>query len=133
MSVVSLDAAKKYLAALDLNYIVQAMCAETYALPRWTASDAMQCGKLYKNFLYLQKKYPHTGLVPTREIDEFWHNHILYTENYFADCQQIFGHYLHHQPVSGEVDEEAISIAFAQTKLLYLEEFKQPLLLINSA
>lgn len=127
---VSLGEAKDYLGQLDLGYIIKMMCAENYPLPRWTEIDAEHCCVLYKNFLFLQKKYPEAPLVPTREIDEFWHNHILHTMRYFTDCKQIFGFYLHHEPSGVMTDVEKLIPAYAQTKSLYLKEFGQPLGLI---
>lgn len=97
---ISLEEAKAYLAALDLSYLIEDMTGDNYPLPRWTLEDATLALPIYKNFLYLQKKYFSYPLVPTKEIDEFWHNHILYTKNYHKDCSHIFGHYLHHQPIA---------------------------------
>jgi hypothetical protein len=123
MKQISLEQAKAYLQQLDLSYLIQVMCAEKYPLPRWTEIDATYCCQLYKNFLFLQKKHLPLSLVPTREIDEFWHNHILYTKNYFYDCERIFGHYLHHQPAAVDSKAEKLVDDFLQTKQLYLEEF----------
>lgn len=116
--------AKQYLDELDLSYIVTAMCAPDYPLPRWTLSDATHCAQLYKNFLLLKKKHSKLPLVPTRQIDEFWHNHILYTKNYFQDCLQIFGHYLHHDPALPTDNMDQLIHHFLQTKQLYLEAFQ---------
>src|SRR5690242_17996976 len=91
-----------YIKQLNLTYIVDTMCSNAYPLPRWERADALHCLKLYKNFLWLQKKNLPEPLVPSREIDEFWHNHILHTKHYFQDCFNIFGHYLHHAPASSE-------------------------------
>ncbi|AEV39339.1 hypothetical protein PSE_4837 [Pseudovibrio sp. FO-BEG1] len=35
---------------------------------------------------------------PSKAVDIVWHTHILFTEKYFKDCDEIFGHYLHHRP-----------------------------------
>lgn len=128
---ISVEAARAYLETLDLNYIIQAMCAPEYPLPRWTMADAKYCCQLYKNFLFLMKKHLSVSLVPTREIDEFWHNHILYTKNYFRDCEYIFGRYMHHHPTSPDEDVQTLVNQFHITKQLYLEEFKQPLVLVR--
>jgi len=119
---IDLQTAKSYIENLDLSYIVEAMCSLKYPLPRWVQQDAEHCCQLYKNFLYLQKKHHPTPLVPTREIDEFWHNHILYTKQYTHDCQQIFGFYLHHVPNSPSEGHSLIN-DFLHTKQFYLEEF----------
>lgn len=124
---VSLQAAREYIEQLDLSYIVAAMCSPAYPLPRWTPSDANHCLRLYKNFLLLSKKHFPEPLVPTREIDEFWHNHILYTQHYSQDCLRIFGRYLHHQPASPDEDAEKLVREYIKTKQLYLEEFNEEL------
>lgn len=129
-ALISFEQACDYIRKLDLNYIAEAMCAEQYPLPRWIMSDALVCLQQYKNFLILSKKYLPKFLVPTKYIDEFWHNHILYTKNYFEDCKNIFGHYLHHEPSSPSDDPNKLIENYAMTKQLYFEEFGQPLELI---
>lgn len=121
---VDLNSARSYIENLDLSYIVRDMCDELYPLPKWTHLDAVACSRLYKNFLLLKRKHMEVNLVPTREIDEFWHNHILYTKKYTQDCLKIFGHYLHHEPASPADNPEKLINEFLITKKLYLEEFK---------
>jgi hypothetical protein len=130
---ISVQEACEYIQQLDLDYIIQAMCAPGYSLPRWTAVDAAYCAQLYKNFLILLKENPREELVPTREIDEFWHNHILYTKNYHHDCLNIFGHYLHHEPASPMDDPAKLVNNHQKTKAYYLKKFLQPLEIIGSA
>lgn len=124
---VELEQARKYIEELNLDFIIEVMCAPNYQLPRWTLEDATYCAKLYKEFLWLQKKHYPEPLVPTREIDEFWHNHILYTKTYFRDCMNIFGHYLHHEPAAPQEDKTKLVNAYLKTKQFYLEEFHRPL------
>ena len=128
---ISFEIAKIYIEQLDLYYIIDTMCSASYPLPRWTVKEAEKCCQLYKNFLLLQKKYLGAPLVPTREIDEFWHNHILYTEQYTKDCLNIFGQYLHHQPASLTHDLTALAKDYMITKKLYLEEFNVEMSMIN--
>lgn len=128
---VSLEAARFYIDQLDLNYIAESMCSQSYPLPQWEMSDAEHCLKLYKNFLFLQKKHPLVSLVPSREIDEFWHNHILYTQNYFNDCLNIFGHYLHHEPASPTDNSQKLVDNYLKTKQFFIDEFGYPLDLIK--
>ncbi|MDX8377706.1 MAG: hypothetical protein R8L53_06750 [Mariprofundales bacterium] len=77
-----------------------------------------------KIFTQLQQKYPHldeseidqiiNGLrayfsicamaqsnfvsMPSKAVDEAWHEFILFTKNYNQFCNEIFGHFLHHIP-----------------------------------
>jgi hypothetical protein len=120
LQTVRVEDACAYILTLDLDYIVQAMCAPSYSLPRWTVADALHCAQLYKNFLILLKENPREELVPTREIDEFWHNHILH----------IFGYYLHHEPASPLDDPEKLVSDYHKTKAYYLEKFLHPLELV---
>lgn len=132
LNTVSLATAQAYLDQLDLQYLMAAMCAPHYPLPRWTVEDATQCVALYKKFLWLQKKHFPQSLVPTRDIDECWHNHILHTKQYLHDCMQIFGFYLHHQPLLPSEDTTRLREDFLKTKQLFLEEFNQPLTLLRA-
>ena len=93
--------------------------------PDWNESDARICSQLYRNYLYLMKKYDEY-LPPSEEIDAFWHQHILDTEKYHKDCKMIFGKYLHHYPYFG-IDEKSnqqdLDNAFDRTQELYFKEF----------
>lgn len=127
----SVEEARVYLEALDLSYIAEKMSAASYPLPRWQLADAKRCEALYKRFLLLFKLYPGEALVPTRDIDEFWHNHILHTKNYHEDCRRIFGHYLHHTPATEGAPVEALIQGFLRTKKLYFEQFQVPMELVQ--
>jgi hypothetical protein len=67
----------------------------------WSAGEAVEISELYRVFLFLCYRYPEKTIVPPREVDEFWHLHILDTRQYHSDCETIFGGYLHHFPYSG--------------------------------
>lgn len=128
---VSLEDARAYIEQLNLGYIVETMCSASYPLPKWTLSDAEHCCRLYKNFILLQRIYKTEPLVPTREIDEFWHNHILHTKAYITDCMHIFGYYLHHEPASPRDNPTDLIHQYQKTKDYYFQEFKQPMQLIK--
>ena len=40
-------------------------------------------------------------IIPTQEVDEFWHTHILDTKKYAEDCEKFLGQFLHHFPYLG--------------------------------
>jgi len=90
-----------------------------------------QCGEAegeYKRFLALKRNYPEKDIVPHRILDHFWHQHILDTEKYAADCELIFGRFIHHYPyfgMNGEQDAQNLNDAFEETKQLYLLHFGQ--------
>lgn len=60
----------------------------------------------YKAFLYLIGTKHDQMFVPTLDIDEMWHGHILDTRKYMADCAEHFGEYIHHYPYLGLKDGE---------------------------
>ena len=60
----------------------------------------------YRRFLHLLKLFPEEQVAPRFDVDIFWHYHILDTMKYAADCEQMFGYFLHHFPYSGLGGEE---------------------------
>lgn len=122
----TLHATRAQLDALDLTYLVDTVCSPLYPLPRWQREAAEHTLKRYKNFLCLQHRHRDTPLVPKKDIDEFWHNHILFTENYTRDCLTIFGYYLHHRPALPGDDLNELKAPFEHTKALYEASFQEP-------
>jgi hypothetical protein len=59
------------------------------------------------------KENPHSSQLPREigvfrsmtEIDDMWHEFILFTQNYTDFCIEYFGEYLHHQPTVIEDNE----------------------------
>lgn len=121
--------AKSYLANMDLSYVIEFMCSDRYPLASWEVDDAKYLEMLYKRFLWLMIKYPERSFVPTKVIDEFWHNHILYTKKYHHDCDSLAGKYLHHTPSDPEQEDESeeLSTNFELTQKLYEQEFGEAL------
>lgn len=94
----------------------------------WTAKMCNAVEILYKNFLCLILKYPTKDIVPTKQIDDFWHAHILDTRRYHSDCKKIFGQYIHHYPyfgLRGEDDAKDLQNSFSETKMLWKKEFSE--------
>lgn len=80
----------------------------------------------YRKFLTLKKLNPKVSLVPSKLVDKFWHEHILDTASYEKDCQQVFGHFIHHYPyfgLDGEKDQANLQNSFNETIALYEERF----------
>lgn len=123
-SIPDFAAAKQYIDALDLTYIVNRMSAKP-KITGWTKQEATLCSKMYKNYLLLIKKYPDKIIPPSKQIDEFWHEHILHTKQYHKDCLQIFGHYLHHEPGDGKTEtyQSFMKVFDEVTQELYFLEY----------
>lgn len=97
------------IAALDLDPIkVKLMHQESGE--GWSLAHADAVEFEYRRFLYLMKQHPNEQAAPLFDVDVFWHYHILDTMKYAADCEAVFGYFLHHFPyvgLRGEEDLEA--------------------------
>ena len=120
----SLDEAKEHINNLDLTCVINRMSADPHKTG-WVRKEAVICCRMYKNYLFLLKKYPSKVIPPSKQIDEFWHQHILFTRRYHEDSIKIFGKYLHHQP--GEGTRESIKyfrkLFDEVTQELYFSEY----------
>lgn len=120
---ISLQQAKAYIDNIDFSMIINKMVTRD----DWLEDEALAVCKMYRNYLFLQKKYKDQfELPPSEEIDEFWHQHILDTKKYHIDCEAIFGKYLHHYPYLGvddRTDLKYLNNAFEKTQELYEKEF----------
>jgi hypothetical protein len=92
----------------------------------WSLEQANAVEFEYRRFLCLMKLFPHEHTAPLFDVDIFWHYHILDTMKYAADCEQIFGYFLHHFPYAGlrgEDDEAAHLRVGVRMKELYEATF----------
>lgn len=92
----------------------------------WSLERANAVEFEYRRFLTLMKKYPHEATSPLVDVDTFWHCHILDTMKYAADCEAVFGYFLHHFPYIGMrgADDEATLVRIGQRmQQLYEAEF----------
>jgi Glycine-rich domain-containing protein-like len=66
----------------------------------WTMERAVSVERAYRAYLAMLVKHPDAmeSIVVSKDVDAFWHTHILHTMKYTADCQRVFGAYLHHNP-----------------------------------
>lgn len=89
--------------SLNLECIAYKVCRDEM----WSLEKTDLVELKYRAFLQVIRD---SGLPkeisPTRDIDIFWHHHILDTQKYSEDCQAIFGFFLHHYPYSGIFSEE---------------------------
>jgi len=94
-------AKQKQINALDLTAVVQ----RTRQEEGWTANQASDAEQWYKNFLFMcSLTWPKPVLALGHQADKVWHNHILDTPRYKADCDTIFGagKFLDHHPIVGQ-------------------------------
>lgn len=113
------------IAALDLEPIKVKLMHEESG-EGWTLERANAVEFEYRRFLFLMKQFPHEQTAPLVDVDTFWHYHILDTLKYAADCDAVFGHFLHHFPyigLRGEDDEAAHLRVGLRMKQLYETTF----------
>src|SRR2546426_311462 len=94
----------------------------------WSREYVNQMAIEYKRFLTLSVKYSEETIAPSKDVDKFWHGHILDTMKYAEDCQNVFGYFLHHFPyfgMRGEEDAANLAEAGRTTQRLYEEEFAE--------
>lgn len=83
----------------------------------------------YRKFLALRLLHPGVEIVPCKIADDMWHQHILDTAAYRADCDALFGEFLDHYPyfgMNGPDDAQALHDAFAETVERYVAAFGPP-------
>src|SRR5712692_894786 len=113
--------------ALDLESVkIRAMDPELGE--GWTREYAEGIERGYRTYLTMLAKYPDHAedILLSKDVDEFWHTHILQTIKYTEDCEAVFGKYLHHAPHIGEVtqaDVEKRTALAEKTRRLYEREF----------
>ena len=96
--------------------------------PNWSLKKAETLEVWYRRFLYLSSIYNEKVLVPSKDIDIFWHTHILDTQKYMLDCENLFGRYIHHFPyfgMRGEKDRNQLKKSFYETEELFLLHFSE--------
>ena len=94
----------------------------------WSLERAEAARAEYVRFLTLLQRKPGFMLIPwpneegQDDLDQFWHQHILDTAKYAADCNALFGRMIHHNPhvVRGSGDERD---AIEKTQRLYARTF----------
>ena len=71
----------------------------------WSISFAFRAIDEYKRFAFLAVAAGHR-VSPSEVVDEVWHLHLLYSENYWdVFCKKILRRPLHHYPSKGGSQE----------------------------
>jgi hypothetical protein len=91
---------------------------------KWDATFTQKAIQEYKRFIYLCCISP-TGASPSAIVDKVWHQHLLYTLNYWeAFCEKTLGQKIHHHPSAGGLTEKQKYIAWEEnTRQQYRQYF----------
>lgn len=94
----------------------------------WAPEHAAFAEHRYRRFLYLKTTLPEGHASPSPDVDEFWHQHIINTIRYGADCQSIAGRFLHHLFLSPKDEHDARKLAACRvtTSAFYEALFDEP-------
>ena len=113
---------------LDLEpIVVKVMDAEKSN--GWTSDFTYRVAEEYRHFFLLcleRRQEINHLIVPSKQVDTFWHLHILDTQKYIEDCRNCFGSILHHFPYFGiRGNQDAINLreAYYKTLILYRSKF----------
>jgi hypothetical protein len=96
----------------------------------WPEARALSAERDYKRYLAVTSALGGFQLVPNGDIDRFWHEHILDTRRYEADCLELFGKPLHHYPffgMRGETDRAKWQGVIEVSQRLWSRLFNEPL------
>lgn len=63
----------------------------------------------YKHYLAVSMSNPGLPAPISVEVDQMWHQHILFTRDYAAMCDRVCGRFIHHKPC--ESDEEQVRLS----------------------
>jgi hypothetical protein len=91
---------------------------------RWRVERIDAAELEYRCFLQLARDFPDRPLAPSRDVDIFWHCHVLTLGLYLEHCQKVFGRPLLHWPFSGalgEADAARQSARFEESRCLISE------------
>lgn len=90
----------------------------------WSASFANQAIEEYKKFIFLCCIAP-IGASPSVIVDQVWHMHLTYTDNYWNQfCKKTLAKEIHHYPSKGgNSEKEKHANWYQYTLALYEEQF----------
>ena len=94
----------------------------------WTQEYADSIETAYRTYLSMLARYQEHAedIMLAKDVDEFWHTHILQTMKYADDCRNVFGAFLHHNPHVGRrttEDMERRAASAETTRRLYAKEY----------
>jgi hypothetical protein len=107
------------LALQDHDFLVSRVVEEH----GWSVERAKGAIVEYLRFLVMLAEAPKMELVASSDIDLVWHEHLIDTKNYAADCQRLFGHFIHHRRARTPDELAEIPEAYQNTKDVYKSRF----------
>lgn len=119
-------------AAVDVAPISVDLMASSYRsddFPQdWPCEQRQRSLRRYVRWLQLKQRHPSRPMAPTRDIDLFWHLHMLSPVAYHRDCMRLFGQVLDHDGGFGKADGEldVLKAVFLATGRLWEQTYGEP-------
>ena len=94
----------------------------------WSLEHRQRGLRRYEMWLHLKQRHPKQRLAPTRDIDLFWHLHMLSPVAYHRDCMRLFGRLMDHDGGFGKGtgELEVLQVVFAETAALWEADYGEP-------
>lgn len=104
----------------DLTHVVGRLVKEKVG----TQEAAEEMVAEYRKFMIVALENPGKECTPSQIVDEVWHAHILYTQDYSHFSEELQGRFIHHNPASptGE-DLPRMQANYQNTRRLIKERF----------
>lgn len=103
---------------IDLQPIILKMHeAEPYSLSR-----VEKIAQAYLEFIFLAQKVAFP-IMPSKEVDIFWHYHILNTKHYREFCDKHFGRFIDHIPLLKQEAKQSDNTAFLKTQAAFKKHY----------
>jgi hypothetical protein len=82
---------------------------------KWSNTTCDDMILQYKQFLFIAAT-SNEKETPTQAVDDVWHEHILYTRDYFENWAKLLGKTIHHEP-DREINPAKTKQVFEKTQL----------------
>lgn len=104
---------------LDLSKVAK-KAAKNY---KWSKAKAAYAVEQYVRHWYICLTFRGRAVAAISFAgDLLWHQHIIDTDKYAADCQALLGRFLSHVPIYGKPNAKE-KAAYEDTKALYMQVY----------
>ena len=97
----------------DLSRVVRRV-SKVHGLPM---ARAFHCRDQFLRFFALCSHFG-ASLAPDQASDDFWHEFLLFTQDYASFCQRYLGYFLHHCPFDDETAASTIAATLDAATLI---------------
>jgi hypothetical protein len=81
----------------------------------WSVEFSRLVETEYRKFIFLASIRPQISYGMAGPVDQFWHQHVLDTQDYLAMCQRVAGRVIHHIPVDSKSNTLSADNSYSKT------------------